>query len=236
MKELLAQKIGVKAREDYRWLQLFIDYKLDFFCKGEITIKLALKAAKVDEKEFLSAVEKIKNQTEVGYGVNVENWPLDLLADYIQKTHHRYTEVTLMKLREMRDNVLQEVKEKSNEFMSFSVAFDTLANNLGAHMKKEELMLFPSIRKLANAKAGEAPKIQSVQKFIDNMSHEHDEQFEALKIIRVALNNYKAQNIERDLTNISLLMNELDLDLAHHLHLENNILFPKAIKMVNNLN
>lgn len=227
MSEILEKQVGDMARTNYAFLSLFNELNMDFFCKRNQSIKEAIDEAGINEKLFLDKFNQLEMQGKIGYPVNVDEWPLDLMADYIQKTHHVYTEQALTNLKGM----LVEPSEMEHISIDFAVEFDDFSKKMGAHMKKEELMLFPAIRKLT-AKNQTPPKGPALQRFVDNMVHEHDEQFESLKKIRKMLENYQLPNLSKQENEIMLLMKEIDGDLAHHLHLENNILFPKSLELV----
>lgn len=250
--ELLDIKVGELARENFAIIQLFKKNKIDFFCKGNRSLKDALAESGREKESLLKELETIRSHDPLPYGVDVEKWPLDLLADYIQKTHHRFTENTVLKIKYLVKDFLLKESDETKIIEEFNQTFDVLAGELAKHMKKEELMLFPAIRKLTlkssgsgmpafppaatKGLAGNAPMFGSVDKLVANMIGEHDMQFQLLQEIRKALHDYANREGKEDYNKIVRLMQDVDEDLALHLHLENNILFPKAVELVKNSN
>jgi|SRR5690554_48871 len=236
MKQLINERICDLAINNYSFIQLFQDYKIDFFCKGSQTLKEALKNGEVEEERFVKSMNEIQSKGVRDYSVRIEDWPLDLLADYIQKTHHRFTDRVLVEIKSAVNNCL-EGKYKDNKVLTaFKIPLELLAKELGGHMKKEEFILFPYIRKMVSTRGKlEEPRFKSVENPIDMMIHEHDTAFELLKEIRVIFNNYIVnESSPEEIKSIVLLMSDLDHDLTLHLHLENNILFPKVVEFEKN--
>ena len=108
-----------------------------------------------------------------------------------------------------------------------------LAGELGGHMKKEELILFPFIRKMVNSKRKlDPPRFTTVENPIEMMEHEHVTSRNLISKIRKLTHNYElTDGTDGELVYILTLIKALDEDLIQHLHVENNILFPKAIVM-----
>src|SRR5690554_564524 len=228
MNNILDQKIGDLAIRDYSFIQLFQKYKVDFYCKGNLTLDEGLRNAKINSHDFLNELEKIRAKNSTEYKVKIEEWPLDLLADYLQKKHHRFTDQILVKLKKKVDEYLTNNSGEKENISAFKVHLELLAKELGGHMKKEELILFPYIRKMVVTRGKiEAPRFKSVESPIEMMIHEHDTAFSLLTKIRILLNNYEWNTPNTEpVKEIKCLMKQLDDDLGLHLHLENNVLFP----------
>jgi regulator of cell morphogenesis and NO signaling len=235
--ELLDIKVGELARENFAIIQLFNRNNIDFFCKGGQSLKEALDESGTGEEKFLKELAEIRLQGPQLYVVNVEKWPLDLLADYIQKMHHRYTERVLLEIKDLINKFLVSGSGGTQTIEEFKPTFELLTGGLATHMKKEELMLFPVIKKMVAASTGgnNAPVLSPVDKTIVTMIDEHDMQHRAVKKIRAVLNDYATHEGNDEYNKIVLLMRELAEDLSLHIHLENNILFPKAIELANRL-
>jgi regulator of cell morphogenesis and NO signaling len=233
--ELLDIKVGELARENFAIIELFNRNHIDFFCKGSKSLKEALAEAGAAEETVLQELTEIRSREPRLYSVDVEKWPLDLLADYIQKTHHRYTDGTLLEMKGLIHNFLADGSEGTATIEAFKPTFELLAGALTTHMKKEELMLFPVIKKIvAASSAGNSASVPGrVDKIIEAMIDEHDMQHRALKEIREVLDGYATRRGNDAYNNIVLLMKALGEDLPLHIHLENNILFPGAVELAN---
>lgn len=236
MKQILNQKIGDLAIESFSFIQLFQKYKVDFYCEGSLMLKEALNNAEIDVDMFLKESTELQFQKNHLYNVKIDQWPLDLLADYIQKTHHRFTDQILVDIKNGVNEYLSDKQKVDDTILTFKEQIELLAKELGGHMKKEELILFPYIRKMiATRGAMVKPRFESVGNPIDMMIHEHNKAFLLLKNIRLIFNNYEINDMDSiKMNEIKLLMSDLDHDLTLHLHLENNILFPKVIEFEKN--
>lgn len=229
--------MGKLARENFAVLELFNRYHIDFFCKGGRSLKEALTESGTEEGSFLRELEAVRSREPKPYAVYIEKWPLDLLADYIQKTHHRYTDNALVEIKRLTENFLTTRKGISGNMAEFAASFERLAGGLATHMKKEELMLFPAVRRLVAVSMGaHSPAPGALDTIIENMIDEHDQQYQALRRIREVLDNYTLQEGNDQYNEIVRLMQELDRDLPLHIHLENNILFPEAVLLAKGFN
>ncbi len=212
-------------------IPLLNKYQIDFYCNGKEMLSKSLDENFIDKdvffKEFIPLI-KSKNQF---FPVNINLWPLDLMADYIEKTHHRFTEDVLLKIKRSF-NSYNESNSNSDDNELFEI-FIALSKELGGHMKKEELVLFPFIRKMVNRRGDiERPRFATVENPIAMMEHEHIVASELIQIIRIKTDNYSNSNIkDSNYIYFTSLLKDLDNDLIYHLHIENNILFPMAIEM-----
>src|SRR5690554_1811384 len=236
MDPLLDQKVSEIAINNFAFIKLCQEFNIDFYCNGNATLKEALKNSDRNETEFLIRLKEVNDNKPYGFNGKIEDWPLDLLADYIQKTHHRFTDLILVQIKSAVNEYLETHHPKNENLLIFQEQLNLLAKELGGHMKKEELILFPFIRKMISArKEVEAPRFGSVQKPIDMMIHEHDTAYQLLVEIRRLFNNYENEfDVKSKYKDIVLKMSSLDVDLQHHLHLENNILFPKTVELEKN--
>lgn len=229
MEELKDATVGQLARDNFSYIQFFTRHYVDFYCHGKLHLKEALAETGIAEESVKKELEAISQTPAQDYQVDIAQWPLDLLADYIQKTHHRYTEKTMMELKNKVDHYLQN-HPGEGPIGSFQEPLAALTRELAVHMKKEELMLFPFIRKMAASQGGDASLNRPMDGQIDMLTHEHETQHQLLSEIRKILHSYTLET-DDEARAIIELMKELDHDLALHLHLENNILFPDTLKL-----
>ena len=88
-------------------------------------------------------------QSKSDGSIDFQNWPIDLLADYIEKKHHRYVEEKTLEIKPYLDKICRVHGERHPELHEINTHFNATAGELAMHMKKEELMVFPFIRKMA---------------------------------------------------------------------------------------
>jgi len=225
--------IGELVAKDFRKAEIFKKYNLDFCCGGKKTVTQACNDKKVDymtiEKELtaLDAMQATPSQ-------NFDEWNLDFLVDYILNTHHDYVKKSIPVLLEYTHKVAKVHGSSHPEVKTIAQKFDEAAEELSGHMCKEEQILFPYIKQLFLAKSN---KLQTpytafgtVKNPIHMMEHEHDVVGDIFKEIRELSNNYTPPEDSCATYKVSYLkLKEFEEDLHQHIHLENNILFPKSI-------
>ena len=176
MKVQSSQNIGELVAQDYRAASVFRKYGIDFCCQDNRTIDDACTAKEVDVENVLNDINAIGNASSSA-GIDFKSWPLDLLADYIEKTHHRYVEDKSLELIAYLEKICDVHGEKHTELYEIKELVQQTVGNLTQHMKKEELILFPFIRKMENAKRkGEMlqkPNFGSIKNPINEMESEH---------------------------------------------------------------
>ena len=208
------KKIGEMVAEDYRTAAVFKNHKIDFCCKGnrllsEVCADKNLNAALLIEE--LNAVTKpIETNT-----IDFNTWDLDLLTDYIEKKHHRYVEGSIPVLLQYLNKLCKVHGKQHPELFEINNEFNECAAALSAHMKKEELVLFPFIRKIVKANITQQPVAALPYGKIAQLSNDYTPPADACGTYKVAFS----------------LLKEFENDLHTHIHLENNILFPKAAQL-----
>ena len=228
------QNIGELVAQDYRSASVFKKYGIDFCCQGNRTINDACTEKKINISNVLNDLSEIGSVSSSG-GIDFKSWPLDLLADYIEKTHHRYVEDKSPELIAFLDTICEVHGKNHTELYEIKDLFKKAVDNLTQHMKKEELVLFPFIRKMEKVKrSGELlqkTSFGSIQNPINEMESEHSMEGDRFRDIET-LSNYYTPPAEDACNTYQVafaMLKEFQDDLHLHIHLENNILFPKSI-------
>ena len=229
------QIIGELVAADYRTAGIFKKYGIDFCCQGNRTIESACQKKKITTKDLIDDLQSVMIGT-ADHDADFAHWPIDLLADYIEKKHHRFVVQKTAEITPFLNKVAAVHGERHPELIQIKEAFLASSQELAQHMKKEELILFPFIRKMINAKQSnshlQTPHFGSVNHPIDLMKEEHSTEGERFRIISELSNNYTPPEDACTTYNVTYaLLSEFEQDLHKHIHLENNILFPKAIQM-----
>lgn len=136
--------IGKIVAEDLRSGSVFEKFGLDFCCNGDRSLEEACTVAAVDINKVLTALNEIDNSVKASLDYNA--WPVDLLADYIEKKHHRYVSAQIPVLQGLLHKIANVHGAKHPELLGVKELFYECAGELTMHMKKEELMLFPFIK------------------------------------------------------------------------------------------
>jgi len=234
------ETLGQIAVNDLRKAEIFKKYGLDFCCGGKKTVKQACEAKGIDvakvEQELLQA-----DKNPVTRPLPYNDWPLDFLADYIVNTHHTYIRKLLPEIKVYATKVAQVHGAQHSELLQILQLIGRMSDELMPHMIKEEKVLFPYIKELVVAKNKGASVNQasfnSVTNPINIMEADHAIVGEDMEEINTLSNNYQ---IPSDAcASYSLLyrmLKDFEEDLHIHIHLENNILFPKAVELEKQLN
>lgn len=227
--------IGSFVANDYRAATVFQKYGIDFCCKGGRSIDEVCESKKIDSEKLLKELSDVSSQPG-DQAIDFKSWPIDLLADYIEKKHHRYIEETVPSLKQFLDKLCKVHGSNHPELFEINKEFCASAEELASHMKKEELILFPFVRQMvqfANNKDQLAkPGFGTVENPIHVMMQEHDTEGERFRKISELSNNYTMPEDGCTTYRVAFsMLKEFELDLHLHIHLENNILFPQAVEM-----
>lgn len=219
--------------ENIKTADVFKKNGIDFCCGGHVSVQEICAKKGVDYSKIKEEILNVGKTPSTGHDFN--SWDIDFLADYIVNTHHKYVAEANQLIIEYSDKVAKVHGHHYTETVEINHLFHELANELNAHMKKEENILFPFIRAIGKAKKEgtplSPPPFGTIQNPINMMEMEHTGAGDILRKIAELSNNYTppadACNTYRALYHS---LEEYQNDLFQHIHLENNILFPKAIK------
>ena len=230
--------IGKIVAENYKAASVFKQYGIDFCCNGNRTIESACRKKQIDPDKLLTELQEAVTQKGTGE-IDFKSFPPDLLADYIEKTHHRYVEKKIIEITPYLNRIVQVHGENHPELLVVEQLFQQSAGELTAHMKKEELMLFPLIRRLVQSQltgstkpATPAGSAGSAAENIARMEQDHEAEGERFRTISELTDSYNPPEDACNTYRVTFsLLREFEEDLHRHIHLENNILFPKAIEL-----
>lgn len=231
---LQTDHIGEIVATDFRAAAIFKKYGIDFCCKGSRTIESACENKKIVPEKIYEELQNLPDST--GNSIDFKSWPLDLLGDYVEKTHHRYVEEKTPVLQAFLDKLCNVHGAQHPELFQVKELFDASAQDLAAHMKKEELILFPFIKNMVKAKISghklPPPAFGTVENPVNMMKHEHSVEGERLRKIAELTQEYTPPADACNTYKVTFAMlRDFENDLHKHIHLENNILFPKAIEL-----
>lgn len=222
--------VGELVAKDYRTATVFKKYGIDFCCNGNRTILEACDKKNVTPEALITNLEEA-SASAGNANIDYQSWPLDLLADYIEKKHHRYVEKRIEEITPFLQKIVRVHGERHPELLQVEYLFAQSAAELTEHMAKEEKVLFPFIREMVTGKATKA-SFGTVQNPISVMMEEHTHEGERFEKIAELTNNYTTPADACNSYQVTFaLLKEFDEDLHLHIHLENNILFPKSIEL-----
>jgi len=226
--------IGEIVTKDFRTAAVFSEYRIDFCCGGNKTLKEACEEKSVNIAELQDKLDKAaKGKAE---GMDFNSWPLDLLVDYIEKTHHLYIKEKAPVILQYLEKIEEVHGGRHPELIQIHDLFSQSAEALALHLHKEERILFPFIRQLVeynNSGHRMSPgHFGTVENPIAMMMEEHTTEGERFEKISKLSGGY---TVPEDACNTYrttyAMLDAFEQDLHKHIHLENNILFPKAIEL-----
>jgi regulator of cell morphogenesis and NO signaling len=227
-----ATTVGEIVATDFRAAGVFEQFGIDFCCGGQKSIAEACRTAAADPMAVHRALEALPPFAEQGDD-DVTQWALPRLIDHILSTHHAYVRSSLPVIGQYLAKLVEVHGARRPELIRIADTFDQMSRDLLQHMTKEERVLFPYLRELAaNGVDSSWPSpFGTIENPIRMMEREHREAGDALRGIRVLTNGfvppadgcatYRACFAE---------LGRFERDLHRHVHLENNVLFPRAVE------
>lgn len=233
------ETLGEIVAKDMHKAKIFKKYGIDFCCGGKKTVKQACADKGIDvtvvEQELQQADKTVSNRP-----LPFNEWDLDFLSDYIINTHHNYAKKNLPEIRAYAAKVAKVHGSYHPELLAIHEKVEAINQEFSAHMIKEEQILFPYIKEMVTAKKNKSPLkasgFGSIKAPINMMEMEHESSGSAMGEIKKLSNNYTLpQDACSSYSLLFRLLEEFEEDLHTHVHLENNILFPKALALEKSL-
>jgi regulator of cell morphogenesis and NO signaling len=220
--------------------RVFEELKIDYCCGGRKPLTEACLAAGLDPLMVAQKIDSAIAAHKQNRVPHAEDRPVSELVDHIIATHHVFTASEIERLRPLMEKVRSRHGEHHPELNALQVVFEALADSLAPHMRKEEMVLFPYIKALAAAEenhaAPAAPMFGTVENPIRMMMAEHDTDGERLRKLREISNDYTLPaDACPSFTALYAGLEDLERDLHQHIHLENNVLFPRSIELEHKL-
>jgi regulator of cell morphogenesis and NO signaling len=234
--EIFNTTVSEIVRSDYRTAEVFKQYGINYCCGGQVSLKEActLKGTdyKIVEKKLCDATRNVY----VNNALQFHNWKIDFLVDYIINVHHAYLEATIPALKSAILSFIEGHKKKFPELDKMLIAFTELTNILVLQNKHEEEITFPYIKQLDSTHRRKEVYgnlfVRTLRKPLSNFEKENNTIRKLLEELQILANEY--QFPPNACTNHQVIfhrLKEFHGDLVQHKHLENNILYPKAIAL-----
>jgi len=225
-------QVGEIVRHNFKTAQLFEKNNIDFCCGGNITIEEACKKSNVKFEELVPELENVMLISDSN-SKYIESLKLDELCDYIENRHHGYINETTPFLQQKLKKLCDVHGGNHTELFEIEKLFGQAVENLTLHMKNEELILFPAVRKLVRSdNSGEFKYNDKSERkeLIDNLHQEHTVEGERFETISKLSDNYTVPGDACNTYRITFqTLKEFQEDLHIHIHTENNILFKKFL-------
>jgi len=224
------------ALESSNATRVFEKLGIDYCCGGNKSLEDACRTANLSVDAVQRELDGAKQEAQPNGGRHWQHEPLSELIAHITGTHHKFVRQEIARLTPLMDKVCGKHGPNHPELLHIQAIFRGLSLELTSHLMKEEMVLFPYVARMEEAVIqGEPvlpPPFGTVANPVAMMEHEHDSAGDGVRAIRAASNGYAApegacasyQALYRGLA-------EFEADLHQHIHLENNILFPRALAM-----
>lgn len=222
--------IGEIVANDYRAAEIFKDAGIDFCCGGKKGVDETCSEKGINKDELIRKLEGLESTPRTATH-NFMEWEPGFLCDYIVNTHHKYVLKTLPDLVSYTGKIASVHGKGHPELEEVANLFSKINKELLPHLKNEEEVLFPSIKEVlvSGSKKAKADIISEIAR----LSGEHEFAGGAMDRINVITSGYMVPPDGCNTYNVTFkLLREFEADLHTHVHLENNILFPKALKSV----
>lgn len=209
-------------------LAIFTKYNIDYCCGGHRSLEDACRRIDLDPEKIK---EEILQATvgESSQNLRPENWSSSFLVDFIVQNHHGFVRKNTPEIEAFLDKVCDAHGKDCLELLYIREHFLDLSEELASHMEKEELVLFPAIKRLESHATQDHPLSATIQAPLNAMEHEHVVAGDLVKQIRSLSNNYTPPDFACPTFRITYKkLQEFDNDLMNHIHLENNILFERV--------
>jgi regulator of cell morphogenesis and NO signaling len=223
MSELKNKTIAEIVSDDISTASVFKKYQLDFCCGGGKTVENACKIANINVDDVVNDLLNNKSKNDAP-NLNFKDWSAEFLADYIVYVHHTYVKQNLSIITEFAEKVANVHGQHEPRTIEIAKLFSNISSELTSHMAKEEGILFPAI------KAKEADyNFQLDEKTLSLIEDEHEEVGTIIKRIQELSDNFTTPEWAcNTFKALYFKLEEFTNDLFQHIHLENNILFPKV--------
>jgi len=216
--------------------RIFEEFKIDYCCHGNTLFDEACRDVGANPD---AVMQKIDNILDVPGNKELE-WLTDAtlceLMDYILDKHHTYTKQELEQLPPLMEKVVSRHGEHNASLFELRDTFQRVCDDLWPHMMKEETVLFPYIEELeknfSKQIMGSSPPFGTILNPVRMMRQEHEEVGELLVKMRAISNDYTLpEGACPSFTALYHRFAEFERDLHQHIHLENNLLFPRAVEL-----
>ncbi len=225
---------------DFRTSEVFRNHGIDFCCGGQVALDAVCREKQIDLDRITQELDVLE-QTKSGTVHNYNDWELDFLADFILNTHHRYVKSEVPVLQTYLEKIADVHGVNHPELAEVKNLFFASADALLRHMEKEEVILFPYIKELIQCRKKPENFVnqiaEPIEHLLNEMMHEHVTEGDRFREMAELTDNY---TIPEEACNTYLValrkLEAFEKDLHLHIHLENNILFPKTILLEKEFN
>ena len=232
MNQLISKTLSEIVNEQFQTASVFEKYHLDYCCKGKRSLQQACEEENLPVNEIVAHLKNIYSNKK--NALDFTNMKLYKLSEYIVHTHHSYVKKEMPQIIYYLQKVASKHGSKHVELYKIAELFADLSNEMTAHINKEEAIVFPAIKQLEQNGFRPVTFDKQTPEYLKlpviTLENEHEAAGNIMNEIRKLTDDYTAPT--DSCTTFKLFYASLkafEIDLHHHVHLENSILFPKAL-------
>jgi regulator of cell morphogenesis and NO signaling len=227
--QLKTLSVGEIVANDIRTSAAFKKAGIDFCCGGKQSLAEACREKGIDATQLENEILKVSEEP-VNEFMNFKNWDPVFLSDYIVNTHHKFVVKNLPELLFYTQKIANVHGDNHQELIEVADLFAKINDELLQHLKNEEEVLFPAIKEAVQTNSAKAK--ETIKSEIERMMGEHEFAGGAMDQINAITKGYKVPADGCNTYHVAFdLLEKFEDDLHTHVHLENNILYPKALEI-----
>jgi regulator of cell morphogenesis and NO signaling len=227
--------IGTIVRHNYNISRLFEKRRIDYCCGGDKTLEQACNETNVDLHQIKSEIEEL---------ILLEDWDSQYLqglspgalCDYIVNRHHQYIQVNAPLIQQRLQKLIDVHSSQHSQLFEIKRLFDEAVDKLIIHMKKEELLFFPFIKTLykdVKKRSNISVNTSELEELLEQLESDHNTEGKRFQSIAILTNQYHIPSDGCHTFEVTYrALEDFEKDLHRHIHLENNILFPKIVTLI----
>jgi regulator of cell morphogenesis and NO signaling len=240
MNELLNKTLAQIVTANHQAASVFEKYHLDFCCRGKRPLSQAISEKELQAEQVITELNAVISKPDQHTAL-LNYIPLTQLCEYIVAVHHAYVRQSSEQIFAYLEKIASKHGNRHPELLKILKLFTEVKEEMREHMFKEENILFPRIKELEKHNLENAPLALPASGYIESpisvLEHEHDSAGNILDEIRQLTNNYTPPADACTTYRVAFAsLQAFEADLHQHVHLENNILFQRAIEMIKKLN
>ena len=230
-----SQNIGEIVVEFPKAADVFKAYKIDFCCGGNRPLITAIEEQGFDETEVLDRLNELYKKFAEDLEANDKDWreaSTEEIVEQILYKHHAYLWAELPKIGRLVITILKVHGANHPELSKVHRLFNTVNIELESHLVKEETIQYPAIREYLDS--NDEADLDKAIKIIDELKEEHAGAGNIMKELRIVTDDYKIpSDVCVTFESTYAKLQEMEDDLFQHIHLENNVLFPRLLRLKN---
>ena len=224
------------VRSDYRTADVFRKYGINYSRNENMSLLEACTRSNIDYNTILIDLGNATRNITVSSSLPFHEWRIDFLIDYIINVHHAYMHLAIPAIEEAIVSYVEEHKKRVPELYKLLFLFRELSILLIKHSRHEEEIIFPYIKQIETTHRRKEIYgnlfVRTLRKPLSNIEKEHASIYLILDEMQSLTNQYTSpENACVKLEAIYRRLEEFHRDMIQHTHLEDDILFPRAIEM-----